>query len=831
MNKYNVSIIILLFLLPENLSAQDSTDQKFNYRQSVANYLQQSNNNEQYQKNVFPLGYGTNHLNKVTTGTGVWTELNPRVPRVDYLGIHFVNPDTGWAVGAEGAIIYSINGGIEWLTANSPTSDVLLNVHSFNGRVVVASGYNGTIVRSSDGGITWQLINSGVIGNLWEIKMINDTLGWVCGTGPSLLRTTDGGENWDLINTGYNGFNYWAFDYLNENILYVAGSGGNILKTLDGGNSWQLLQTGYLESLYRIVVFDSLRIVTGGQNAKAFNTLDGGVTWNYTLTTPEIDAMAFANDSVGYIAGYSSNSFIYKTTDGGISWQPQTAYPGGYWLMFVNDSIGFNVGLDLVVKKTTNQGISWSQLIFNDNLIDVWFESENLGWVLSANKIMKTTDSGNTWNTVIIPGSQTITGLSTIYFIDSLVGFVGAGRNRIFKTINGGNTWQRKNVFGTQDSSLWTSDFFFINNNTGWASTLNGDILKTTDGGENWLVQLQQLEIDGFTSIYFIDSLNGWTTGRYIWQTTNGGINWIKRMDIPTIYLDDVFFKDLQTGWYTSFNRLYSTNDGGNSWYQISNVNGFNYGFFNWATGQNGFITGTKTYYTSDSGSTWIDITSDIGFEVYKMHSGNDYSGYAVGDLGLIVKYIDTTIVPVELTSFTFDIEENNVELQWITQTELNNKGFDIERKRYEGIFEKIGFVEGNGTSSESHTYIYQDKNLSVGNYQYRLKQIDFNGSYKYSEIIEVNVNTLLRFSLSQNYPNPFNPYTNIVFTVRDKQEVLLKVFNTLGEEVEVLFNGIAEPGKEHKVVFYGDHLPSGVYYYSIIQGDNRINKKMILLK
>lgn len=824
--------MLFWFVLNENSSAQDSTIKKFNYRQSGPNYLQQSNNNEQFQKSVFPLGYGTNHLNKVTTGTGIWTELSPKVPRVDYLGIHFVNPDTGWAVGAEGAIIYSVNGGDNWSTVNSPTSDVLLNVHSFNGRIVVASGYNGTIVRSTDGGLSWQLINSGVIGNLWEIKMINDTIGWVCGTGPSLLKTTNGGETWNLVNTGYSGFNYWAFDYLNENVLYVAGSGGNILKTINGGNSWQLVQTGYSESLYRIVVFDILRIVTGGQNAKVFYTLDGGTSWNYSLTTIEIDAMAFANDSVGYIAGYSSNSFIYKTTNGGISWYPQTAWPGAYWLMFVNDSIGFNVGLDLVVKKTTNQGISWKQMIFNDNMIGVWFDSEYLGWLLTGAKVIKTTDGGNTWSSIIFPGALTITGLSSMYFIDSLVGFVGAGRNRIFKTSDGGESWERKNVVGTQDSSLWTSDFFFIDSNKGWASTLNGDILITTDTGENWFVQLQQLEIDGFTSIYFVDSLNGWTTGRYIWQTTNGGINWIKRMDIPSIYLDDVFFKDLQTGWYTSFNRLYSTNNGGNSWYQISNVNGFNYGYFNWATGQNGFITGTKTYYTSDSGSAWIDITNDIGSEIKRMHSGNDYCGYAVGDLGLILKYVDTTIVPVELTSFTLSIEENNVELQWITQTELNNKGFDIERKRNKGLFEKIGFVVGNGTSSERHTYIFQDKNLAIDDYKYRLKQIDYDGSFVYSKVIEINSeNFPLFFALKQNYPNPFNPHTNIEFTVTDKSELQLKVFNVIGEEIAVLFNNIAEPGKKYSVIFNGSNLPSGVYYYSLIQGDNRINKKMILLK
>lgn len=819
--KTNIILPLLILACVVETTAQ-SHIQSCNFQDSLfRDYRNQAELVEHYW-----LQHKNNYLGKINIGDGTWTEVNPKVPRVDYLGIHFINPDTGWAVGAEGAIIYSVNGGKNWFVSNSSTSNHLLNVHSFNGQVVVASGYNGTIVRSTDGGLTWQLINSGVIGNLWEIKMINDTLGWVCGTGPSLLRTTNAGESWNIVNTGYYGFNYWALDYLDENILYVAGSGGNILKTIDGGNSWQLVQTGYVESLYRIVVFDTLRIVTGGQNAKTFYTLDGGVTWNYTLTTSEIDAMAFANDSVGYLAGANSNSFIYKTTNGGISWNPQTAFPGGYWLMFVNDSVGFNAGLDLVIKKTTDQGNNWNQLILNDNLIDVWFESENLGWVLSLNNITITTDGGGTWSSVNIPGYLTITGLSTIYFLDSLTGFVGAGANRIFKTIDGGYTWQRKNVYGTQDTSIRITDFFFVNNGLGWASA--GELIRTTDLGENWFAIQNS---PGGIAIQFLDSLLGFTLTAYLNKTMDGGYNW-QHFTLPDMYISDIYFDTPQIGWYLSTDKLFHTMNSGTNWTQILYDPDLFQSKFNWLNERKGFITGLKTYYTADSGYTWIDLTTEVGAYVKRMHSGNDYSGYAVGDLGLIIKYIDTTIVPVELSSFSFELNNNNVSLKWTTETELNNYGFAIERKRNQGVYENIGFVEGNGTSTIRHTYVFQDKNLQVGNYVYRLRQIDFNGSESFSEELNVSVvNIMEGFELYSNYPNPFNPSTNIEFFSNHNQKLQLKVFNELGEEVAVLFNDSVEPGKKYSLIFDGSNLSSGVYYYSLIQGDKRKNKKMVLLK
>jgi len=197
-------------------------------------------------------------------------------------------------------------------------------------------------------------------------------------------------------------------------------------------------------------------------------------------------------------------------------------------------------------------------------------------------------------------------------------------------------------------------------------------------------------------------------------------------------------------------------------------------------------------------------------------------------------------IIPVELISFTAEVLESAVEINWTTATEINNSGFEILRKaQNDNDWEKIRFVPGFGTTTEPKSYSFIDGDVTTGIYKYRLKQIDFDGSFEYSNEIEVAVDfTPKEFLLYQNYPNPFNPTTKIKYTIpnvethRDAslQMVTLKVYDVLGNEVATLVNEEKQPGV-YEVEFDASNLSSGIYFYQLKAGNFIDTKKMILMK
>ncbi len=172
------------------------------------------------------------------------------------------------------------------------------------------------------------------------------------------------------------------------------------------------------------------------------------------------------------------------------------------------------------------------------------------------------------------------------------------------------------------------------------------------------------------------------------------------------------------------------------------------------------------------------------------------------------------TVLPVELKSFTAQASGNSVNLNWSTATEVNNLGFEIQKKIADE-FIAIGFISGKGTTTETQNYSFADNDLQNGSYTYRLKQVDLTGSFEYSDEVNVDVIGLQYFSLNQNYPNPFNPSTKIEFNLASESKVTLKVFNLLGEEVATLLNGNLASGN-HFVDFKAQNLNSGVYIYRL---------------
>jgi hypothetical protein len=188
--------------------------------------------------------------------------------------------------------------------------------------------------------------------------------------------------------------------------------------------------------------------------------------------------------------------------------------------------------------------------------------------------------------------------------------------------------------------------------------------------------------------------------------------------------------------------------------------------------------------------------------------------------------------LPVELAFFNGKVNGNVIQLRWRTETEIENYGFTVERTtNYDVDWSAIGFVQGNGNSNSPKQYSFVDNDISLsGEYYYRLKQIDNDGTYEYSDVVSVEVGVPNNFYLSQNYPNPFNPETRIDFTLPEKQLVTIRVYNTLGEQVAELVNEEREAGS-YSVIFDASRLPSGVFIYRLQTLSFAANKKMTLLK
>jgi len=155
---------------------------------------------------------------------------------------------------------------------------------------------------------------------------------------------------------------------------------------------------------------------------------------------------------------------------------------------------------------------------------------------------------------------------------------------------------------------------------------------------------------------------------------------------------------------------------------------------------------------------------------------------------------------------------------------------FEIERKVEHDEYVTIGYIDGHGTTTEKQDYTYVDKIVESGTYFYKLKQIDFDGTFEYSDVVTVEIGVPNNFYLSQNYPNPFNPSTRIDFTLPEKKLVSLRIYNPLGELVDELVNEVKEAGS-YSVTFDASKLPSGVYIYRLQTSSFTDNKKMTLLK
>jgi len=472
----------------------------------------------------------------------------------------------------------------------------------------------------------------------------------------------------------------------------------------------------------------------------------------------------------------------------------------------------------------------------------------------------------------IIRNSGTTKNLRDVCFIDPLRISIVGDNGTILRSTNGGANWFFQSS-GVSDHLYAVS---FTDQNIGTAVGANGRILRTTDGGTTWLSQISGT-VNNLNGISCPDSDNCIAVGNSgtILKTIDGGINWLPVLSGTTKHLYDISLSDLYHGSIVGLQTLLSTTNGGLNWmnhnfalsYNLRGVScldsnnctvvglggiiirtsdGNTWSFQTSGTSRNLYsistsdsVHGNTAGYlgtilgTEDGGSLWAAQTGWTIRNLNGVSFVNKDTGIVVGDYG-VIRMTQTGGVPVELTYFIATVNSHYVELAWETATELNNHLFEIQRRNETEEFRTIGYAEGHGTTTEPQNYTYTDKNVERGKYFYRLKQIDFLGTYQYSDEIEVDVVGILEFNLGQNYPNPFNPSTVISYQLPVSGVVTLKVYDILGNEIATLVNEEKQPGN-YEAEFDASsgirNLVSGIYFYQLRAGSFLETKKMVLIK
>jgi hypothetical protein len=259
----------------------------------------------------------------------------------------------------------------------------------------------------------------------------------------------------------------------------------------------------------------------------------------------------------------------------------------------------------------------------------------------------------------------------------------------------------------------------------------------------------------------------------------------------------------------------------------IYNSSGTQLNFFTQVTGLRGVYQLPNGNYLVTNGTGLHEIDGTNGTLIRTIHSSTNMQ---------YISYIDYSVIPVELTSFNALVIGSSVELKWSTATELNNSGFEILRSvRNDNNWQALGFVPGFGTTTEPKDYSFIDNSIESGTYYYKLKQVDFDGSFSYSNAVQVDFDIPQEFSLSQNYPNPFNPATKIKFTIPVDSRVKIKIFSSLGELITEAADGNFSSGI-HEINYNGVTLSSGIYFYTLEAAGNNgqtfvQTRKMTILK
>ncbi|MEI8081078.1 MAG: YCF48-related protein, partial [Actinomycetes bacterium] len=600
-----------------------------------------------------------------TTNSGVtWTAVNGLgvTGATNLTGVSCFDANNAVAVGTNGQIRHTIDGGTTWLnqSQNNAGANALRDVKMINAATIKVIGDVGMVFTTSDGGNFWTTPMVGTTATYQTSYFIDANHGWAAGTNGTIIRTTDAGQTWTTLASGIT--TWRSIHFADANNGWVVGDGGAIQHTIDGGVTWtsQTANSKTTQQLNGVWALSSSTAIAVGNGGTIVKTANGGSTWTIkpSGTLQPINAIWFANSNIGYMVG--SAGMIRKSTNGGEAWNDTAGSGTGQILSSVTGVSPTQVwaaGNGGTVVKTADGGITvWTTLATgagSQPIRTVFFvnAASPVGWFASTFGLVKKSTDGSTWTTqnAGLPTSalDPSTGTWASSFVSTSTGYLFGDSAMIRRTLDGGANWTSQQ-YGTQNT---LNGIAFADSLNGWIFGTGGVMMHTSDGGQTW-----PLQKTGSNSAFVAQSMattsTGWGVGDNgsIRRTTDGGYTWTGQSSNTTSNLSAVSTKDGVHAIAAGSGVVKYTSDAGTTWAAASviptqPVSGLSSVSATeaWATtlrvAGNNFI-----WHTTDGGANWASQVTTANAQLWTIHMLNANTGFAAGDSGIILKYSSTPV-------------------------------------------------------------------------------------------------------------------------------------------------------------------------------------------
>jgi len=501
---------------------------------------------------------GWNKIYHTTNAGNTWEEQECPFIMGDLTDVYFINEDTGWIVGTYQIVLKTTDGGDTWAKVLKivPGNKCFFSVcftdelHGCATGGTVPGAPGGVIMVTNDGGFSW-IETTPPENEFYRKVFFQDSLeGWICGDDGALIKTMDGGFTWEDKSFWYDDYVDIHFFDENNGILFHSHL---VNLTFDGGETWDATSNlGDLSTVCGISSWDFNKLITVGFGNSISKTLDGGSTWENLDQSvhAEFQQIGFFDALEGLaIVGSTKFRQLIRTYDGGHTWQLDTLVPNGpFYKMWISGSSCYLLNYGQQIMKTNDGGENWKLVDAPGGLLeyfDMQFPNENTGYLCSlGGKFVKTIDGGETWMDKSVSDTCILTHM---FFNNENKGWLinSAGPN-ILRTLDGGDSWY---VTSLVDEIICSPlNIFFVDENLGYATTIQGKLFKTNNGGDTW-ESIYEFSSAYHSLVCFISENEGWVTiSNVVYHTFDGGTTWDNGQWLGG-YLKNFFFLNNELGW------------------------------------------------------------------------------------------------------------------------------------------------------------------------------------------------------------------------------------------------------------------------------------------